>query len=163
VLNDILGQKECTGIRFYNAVYPEGSAESILSIGVNAEKQEIYSIVSAKSKYQLFERIEEGRASIEPTSKDRARGGCQVLGASSFNVDFSKTDIEGLLGLEGATGIEIMKSTSASGESTMTIRAAKIINGSISPIEGTTEIACGEPCPNLCGGTVDYLYVHGSE
>ncbi len=141
-------------VRFYNTMYPSGSAQSLMAVSV------LNGADLNGSSYFLFETIKSDIAVIASLTKQEARVGCSNLTREErFAVTFENDTLLAMLRIPGATGIYLEEALDSSGNKTLIAFPATIINGSIEIIPGARGQKNQQPCPTYCGvnRTLDYL------
>lgn len=160
ILNEIVSEKNCVGLRFYNAIDEKNPSEiTVMVIGIRDDGSEISGGLFSGPKYKLAEGISDGRAVYEGISKSKAKANCEAIkakGMLSFSASFSAKDISDMLGLNGASGILIVELSDKSNEN-FSAQASNLKNGTPSTLGGTEALISTEPCPTICGDSGNYL------
>ena len=143
LVNTILAQQGCTGLRMYPVVDKSRNVNSVMIAGIDAQGNEV------SSKYQIYTGIKGNKPSYSSLGKSEARSACDSYFSSneSFVSDISRNVVEGFL--NGTLGISIQadrgKNFLVSG---YTQGEGPMPSGSSKP---------GDPCPSACGAASQYL------
>lgn len=143
LVNTILAQPGCAGLRMYPAV--NNNSNVVLIIGIDGGGNEI------SSNYQMFTGLRDNNATYSSVGKSQAKTYCDTYFSNneSFSSDISKSTISALL-----SGSSLGISIQASGGNNFMV--SSYIRGSegLTPSGGAKP---GDPCPNACGSASQYL------
>ena len=160
-LKEILRANNCTGIRIYNVLSPQGQGSTVI-IGVNSKGQELNGTFLSK-KYQYFSSLEGSSANSSGINKSTATAGCTKMkdaGFASYSVLYPKEMLTEKMSTSEKNGATAFKITPAQFQSSnsMALSAVKISNGGMTEVGGNSQnIVSTEPCPPLCGPDGYYL------
>ncbi|NQV54006.1 MAG: hypothetical protein HQ500_12540 [Flavobacteriales bacterium] len=145
IVNGILGMEGCTGVRVYPAAQANGSLTSMI-VGTNAEGAEIGS-------YYVYGGTTDGNPVNTPIDRAGAGTLCSAYGAKhpKFNALFTAPQVQGWVG-EGSQGFEV----NASGDPANNFTASGYIYEE-GAMRGVGASAGGDPCPNNCGSSSNYV------
>jgi hypothetical protein len=158
-LNDIMSDRDCASVRFYNSM-PDGSTTgTVMVIGVKADGSEITGGLFAQA-YKASMGLADDRAIIDGQTKGGAGKACVNItagGSASYSAAFAKADVQTLLGQAGCNGIRVTPDE-ANGSTTMRIEAVTIARSAASVIGAGAgfELVCGDPCPAFCGSPLSH-------
>ncbi|MBK7101047.1 MAG: hypothetical protein IPH63_04530 [Flavobacteriales bacterium] len=154
VIQDILKDSKCTGIRFYTVDRTSNpNSGSLAAIGIDKDGKEINGWLGAKA-YHQYSGLYGNEIGVEDLSGSRVSDGCIRYNAhdSSFAAGFSRTDVEDLL-RSGCGALWLTLS-----ETKFLMQAAIVENGKIRSMGSGSdyERMSGEPCPITCGEKPGY-------
>ena len=158
-LNNIMSDRDCASIRFYNSM-PDGSnSGTVMVIGVKADGSEITGGLFAQA-YKASMGMADDHAIIDGQSKSGAARACVNItagGNASYSAAFAKADVQTLLGQAGCNGIRVTPDE-ANGSTTMKLEAVTIARSAASVIGAGPgfELVCGDPCPAFCGSPLSH-------
>jgi hypothetical protein len=156
LLNELLSDKGCAGVRFYNAKV-SGSG-TLMAVGYLADGSDLNGGIFAQP-YQAAMGVEGDRVSVSDLSRRDAAEACAEIaatGATSFSSGISGQDLNNLISSSGCTAVLIQPGEGGSG---LRIQPAKIEGGRAVPLDpsGTSTRAMGDPCPAMCGPKGNYI------
>lgn len=157
VLNDLLSDRDCAGIRFYNVMI--NGQGTLMAIGMRADSSDINGGLFA-SPYKANLPTTEDPMRITGLGRGAAKDACEGMagaGYTSFSAFASGRDVQELLALEGCEGLQAVPA-SGSGTTAIMITAVRMDGSNTVPLGsgGMYERSTAEPCPNSCGPESQY-------
>ena len=158
-LNEIMADRDCASVRFYNSMPDGSSTGTVMAIGVRSDGSEITGGLFAHA-YKVSVGVADDHAIIDGQTKSGAGKACVNItsgGGASYSASFTKADVVALLGQSGCNGVrvtpgEMNGSTTMKLESVTIARSAATVLGAGSGFE----LICGDPCPAFCGSPLSH-------
>lgn len=159
-LNALLGEGDCVGIRFYNAVLDRSQSQTtFMAIAYRSDGSDINEGVFAHP-YMACAPVEREPANINALSRNAAADACgnvTTTGAASYSTTISKQDLQVLLAQPGCGGVRVLLADGTTDR--LLLVAVSIADGVATDLGrgGDYERSCGDPCPMLCGPPANYI------
>ncbi len=152
LLQSLLDEKECAGIRFYNIMLEPTSPGTVMAIGIRGDKSEINGGLFA-SPYKVST-----SSALSRNNAAEACGNMRTAGNTSYSASFTKEEILALLKVVGCTALRITP-TDEKGTPSMRIAAVSLEEGRANELGSGDgfERSCGDPCPTICGPPQQYI------
>ncbi|HKK40259.1 MAG TPA: hypothetical protein VJ949_12630, partial [Cryomorphaceae bacterium] len=158
VLKEMMGRTNCDAIRFYSAKHSATGEVTVMAVSVSGGA-DMPVKMSAKSKYQLFSGVQNGKISISRLTKENARQVVDEMNGDNLAVTVSKIEIEQILKTPGCTGIKISPSNTSNGDPTFLLTSATLSNSIIVNTPNPKLKLVENPCPTSCGTNAKYEYL----
>lgn len=158
-IEDLLGRRNCDGVRFYNTM--DAGQVYVMAVGIS-EGADIQGGFFTRNPYAVSKGVVEGRIEIEKINEEKARKMCEEVDRSShtqYSAHFTKRDLETMLRQRDCNALRI-RPASASGQLSMELHAINFTEGEVTELgegEGFEMLALS-PCPPVCGVTGNYIY-----
>lgn len=148
-----MSDPSCAKLRFYNARRDANDTKGTgIAIAVKSTGAEIYN--GTTLKYRMYERINSASTIVTQLTRAEAVtriGYVKSANEKSYGVDFTKNQVQAMLGSAGCNGIRLVPERLATGMYTMRMQPANINNGSFTQLPAPPSVLCTEPCPTFCG------------
>lgn len=159
-LNALLGDRDCVGIRFYNAVLERSQPQTtFMAIAYRSDGSDINEGLFAHP-YMACVAVDRSPANISELSRSAAAHACGNVtsaGAASFSTTISKEDLQALLALPGCGGVRVLVAEGTTDH--LQVVAVGIADGVATDLGSGSgyERSCTDPCPMLCGPPANYI------
>jgi len=155
-LNEILKERDCTSIRFYNVKLADGSeGGTLVAIGTKADGTELLGKAEDKPYRTSMTSPAPG------LSRSETAAACQRMtkaGHSSFSATATRDHVGSLLNEEGCQAIRVTPSEDDKGVLHLRLVGMKMDKDELVPMtdDPTKMRTSGEPCPAACGPVTNY-------